>query len=110
MIRAARSGVRRARLTACAALAVSVLTSGALAAATYTVQPGDTAYSIARRSGLTVDALLSLNGLGAPTLSVGQVLIVEAEAKAAPPAPAAPATYTVVAGDSLYAVARRLGT
>ncbi|WP_209305050.1 LysM peptidoglycan-binding domain-containing protein [Granulicatella sp. WM01] len=43
---------------------------------TYTVQAGDTLYSISRRYGLTVEQLQSLNGLSGTNLSVGQVLIV----------------------------------
>lgn len=62
-----------------------------------TVQPGDTAYSIARRAGLTLDALLALNGLQTPDLKVGQVLLLRA----------APASHTVQAGETLYALARR---
>ncbi len=61
------------------------------------VQPGDTAYSIARRAGLSVDALLALNGLQTPDLKVGQVLLLRA----------APASHTVQPGETLYALARR---
>jgi len=60
-----------------------------------TVQPKDTAYGIARKYGLSVDALLALNGLTSPDLEIGQVLRVS------------PATYKVVAGDTAYAIARR---
>ncbi|GGR94624.1 C40 family peptidase [Deinococcus sedimenti] len=64
-----------------------------------TVQPGDTAFSIARRAGLSVADLLALNHLGAPNLRVGQVLILRVT----------PVTYTVQPGDTLYALARRFG-
>ncbi len=62
-----------------------------------TVQPGDTAYSIARRAGLSVDALLALNSLQTPDLKVGQVLLLRS----------APASHTVQPGETLYALARR---
>ena len=62
-----------------------------------TVQPKDTAYSLARRFGLSVDALLSLNKLQNPNLNVGQVLLVS------------PPTYIVVRGDTAFSVARRFG-
>lgn len=72
--------------------------SSAQAADTVTVQPGDTAYSLARRNGLSVDALLTLNGLSSPNLQVGQVLRVRNLL-----------AYTVQRGDTLYSLARRFG-
>lgn len=43
----------------------------------YYVQPHDTLYSIARRFGMSVDTLASLNGIGADAvIEVGQILIV----------------------------------
>lgn len=44
-------------------------------AQTYTVAPGDTLYSIARRHGTTVEELMRLNGLETYLLKVGQVLL-----------------------------------
>ncbi len=43
-------------------------------AGAYTVQKGDTLYSIARKNGLKVDELLTLNKLSSTVLSVGQEL------------------------------------
>lgn len=48
---------------------------------THTVEAGDTLYSLARRYGLTVEALQQLNGLEGTTIRVGQELVV------APPPP-----------------------
>ncbi|MCW5923165.1 MAG: LysM peptidoglycan-binding domain-containing protein [Saprospiraceae bacterium] len=45
----------------------------------YTVAPGDTLYGIARRFGMDVNDLMSLNGLSSSNLSVGQTLQVYAE-------------------------------
>ncbi|EYB67158.1 NLP/P60 family protein [Deinococcus phoenicis] len=68
------------------------------ASGSVTVQPGDTAYSLARAAGLSVEALLALNGLSSPDLKVGQVLRV----REVPP-------YVVQRGDTLYSLARRFG-
>ncbi|PYE56231.1 C40 family peptidase [Deinococcus yavapaiensis] len=124
-----------------AALLLVLLSNSALfSAATasrveYRVVAGDTAYSLARRFGVTVDALLAQNGLKAPDLKVGQTLLVESSESAsttppptapsptplAPPpasaptpsAPASPAAttdpYTVAAGDTLFSLARARG-
>ncbi|AFZ65995.1 peptidoglycan DD-metalloendopeptidase family protein [Deinococcus peraridilitoris] len=56
------------------------LTSGVTSA--YTVQKGDTLYSLARREGVTVEALVQLNRLADTTLSVGQELVLPSEQKA----------------------------
>ena len=66
----------------------------------YVVKSGDTLYAIARRYGLTVDALREANQLRNPALlSVGQALLIPRE----------DALYTVRRGDTLYAIARRFG-
>ncbi|ADV67035.1 C40 family peptidase [Deinococcus maricopensis] len=81
-------------------LALALLTP-ALADA-YTVQAGDTAYSVARRAGLSVDQLLTLNALTSPNLRAGQVLNLTLSA----PSPSS-VTYTVAPGDTAYNIARR---
>ncbi|MER3482654.1 MAG: peptidoglycan endopeptidase, partial [Meiothermus sp.] len=64
---------------------------------TYTVQAKDTLFSIAKRFNTTVEALLKLNNLTAPTLEVGQVLRV--------PLPAI--IYTVQPKDTLFSIAKK---
>ncbi|WP_189064262.1 C40 family peptidase [Deinococcus seoulensis] len=70
-----------------------------------TVQAGDTAFSLARRAGLSVEALLALNGLSSPDLRVGQVL----RLRETPTAPPAHLTHAVQPGETLYALSRRYG-
>ena len=88
-----------------------VLATGIVAHASpcsyYTVQRGDTLYSIARRYGTTVQALAQANGILNPAyIRVGQVLCIPGLAP--PPLPGG--YYTVQRGDTLYSIARRFGT
>lgn len=89
-------------LTLGAALAQAGAPAGSPAtgttATTVTVQTGDTAYSIARRAGISVETLLTLNGLSSPQLRPGQTLRL-----------AEPRLHVVQPGETLYALARRYG-
>ncbi|GHF53102.1 LysM repeat protein [Deinococcus metalli] len=80
------------------ALAAAPTLPAASTATTVTVQPGDTAYAIARRAGISVDTLLALNGLSTPAVKVGQVLRVREVT-----------VYVVQPGETLYALSRRYG-
>lgn len=87
----------------------------------YTIVRGDTISAIARRFNVDTTAVLQLNKLSATTLIYpGQTIKLKgtataAPAKPAPPAPSAPSTqgsatvYTVVAGDTLGAIAAKHG-
>lgn len=71
--------------------------------ATYTVQSGDSLWSIANNFGTTVNQLRELNNLTTDVLQVGQVLIL-------PTNSTIPNTYTVQPGDSLWSIANRYNT
>ena len=62
----------------------------------YTVQSGDSLYSIARKYNTTVDELKRLNNLTSNLLTIGQRLII----------PSSQIYYTVKQGDTLYSIAR----
>ncbi len=64
----------------------------------YTVQKGDTLYSIANKFNLTVDEIKNYNNLKTNTLSIGQRLIIGEKATGN--------TYTVQRGDTLYSIAK----
>jgi LysM repeat protein len=80
----------------------------------YVVRMGDTLYSIARRFGVTVDALAQLNSIPNPRyIQVGQQLIIPRGTwiTPVPPTPQPnPVVYIVQWGDTLYSIARRYGT
>jgi len=74
----------------------------------YTVQWGDTLFSLARRFNTTVEAIVALNGLvDASNIRVGQVLRIPGSS-ASPPSSGQ--EYVVQHGDTLYSIASRFGT
>ena len=79
---------------------------------THTVQAGETLSQIARQFGTTADDLLARNGLDdANAIFAGQVLSVPSATatEVATATTVAPGTHTVVAGETLSAIARRYG-
>ena len=115
------SSLVRTSLAVLAALGLTWLGQGAGAQAspplsavqTYTVRPGDTAYSVARLAGTDVPTLLRLNDLTAADLKPGQTLKLPAgpsrPVEVQPSSPAAPRSHTVQPGQTLYSVARLYG-
>jgi len=72
----------------------------------YTVQRGDSLWSIANQYGTTVNAIKNLNGLTSNTLHIGQVLQIPTTASSSP----GTTTYTVKSGDSLWTISRQYNT
>lgn len=68
----------------------------------YTVQKGDTLYSIAKKYNTTVDKLMSMNNLTTNLLSINQQLIIPENINLN--------TYIVKSGDTLYSIARSNNT
>lgn len=73
----------------------------------YTVEPGDTLYSIARKYDTTVDEIKQLNNLTSNTLSVGQQLLIPGISIEKPEPEPNPNYYTVQRGDTLYSIANK---
>ena len=69
---------------------------------TYTVVKGDSLYKIAQKFNVTVQDLINLNNITSTNLSIGQVLKVKGTVPSKEET-----TYTVVKGDSLYAIANK---
>jgi LysM repeat protein len=71
---------------------------------------GDTLGSIARKFGVTVTALQTLNKISDPRLlQVGQLLRIPVISSTASAPVIAPKTYRVLAGETLFSIARKLG-
>lgn len=68
---------------------------------TYIVQKGDSLYSIARKYGVSVSSITSLNNLSGTNLSVGQKLVI--------PSSSSGNTYVVQRGDNLYSISKKYG-
>lgn len=104
-------------------------TSGSSQTASYTIQRGDGLYAIARKHGMTLSQLKSLNGLSSDLIHPGQVLKVTASAESSTQTPkdtntsgnsnsntakpvtgnsnnnTSSSTYSVKAGEGLYRIA-----
>ena len=110
----------------------STSTATTTSTGSYTVVSGDGLYAIARKTGTSIQDLLSLNGLTlTSTIYPGQVLKLSSSSEVSTTEEATTSTeetnseetasnevqtsssagsYTVVSGDSLYAIARKTGT
>lgn len=73
---------------------------------TYTVQSGDTLWSIANRYNVSVDDIMNANNLGTTFLQVGQVLTIP-NSTIDDPQSDDDQTYTVKAGDTLWSIAKK---
>lgn len=75
---------------------------------TYTVQSGDTLWSIAKKFGISVEELKAANGLTNNLLQLGQVLKIPGTQ--VPPVVEEENIYVVQPGDTLFSIAQKFGT
>ena len=77
----------------------------------YTVQAGDTFYSLAQRFGTTVAAIQAANpGVNPNNLQIGQVICIPGAPWPSPGCPFGTFPYTIKSGDTFYLLAKRFGT
>ena len=102
---------RRAVGVGLALVAVGVTaTAGPAQAEDYVVQPGDTVSHIALRTSTSVNQIVAANNLDArATIRIGQVLTLPTAAPAPVATAPAAASHVVVAGDTVWALARANG-
>ncbi|OLN24071.1 peptidoglycan-binding protein [Domibacillus antri] len=94
------------------ALAATTVIGGSLfgtaaSASSYTVQSGDTLWSISQKNGTTVDQLKAANGLSSNMIYAGETIQLSGSNKTA--SASSNGTYTVKAGDTLYKIATAHG-
>src|SRR5690606_31902409 len=77
----------------------------------YTVVAGDSLSVIAKKFGITTDALKRANGLTSDQINVGQKLVIPTDKDDSKTVTIQPvdSSYTVVSGDSLSVIAKRFG-
>ncbi len=105
--------LRPAAIVAMLLVALLSVTTAFAQQQTYTVQSGDTLFSIARSFGLSVSDLAFANGITNPDrILAGQVLNIPGEDDDTGDSTGGgtASSYTVVAGDTLFSLARRFGT
>jgi len=74
-------------------------------AAQYTVKSGDSLYTISKKFGTSVNAIMQANGLKSSTIYPGKILNIPSGGSVS-----AGEKYIVKSGDSLYKISRRYGT
>jgi len=75
----------------------------------YTIQWGDTLYSLAARYGTTVDAITALNDINADEVQAGQQIKIPQTGTTVAPQPGESVEYVVQAGDDLNLIATKFG-
>lgn len=82
----------------------------------YEIRPGDTFYALARRFGVSLEAILAANpGVDPRNLQVGQLVCIPGQAPPVPPVPPpvfcpGGTPYVIRSGDTLWLIAQRYGT
>ena len=102
--------MKKTIISAASLTALSAVAAANISASEVTVESGDTLWSISAGASQSVEEIKSLNNLSSDLIFPGDVLKVDAEAPSAAPAEETEAdndatTYTIEAGDTLFAIA-----
>ncbi len=107
--------MKKTIISAASLTALSALAAANISASEITVEAGDTLWSVSEGASQTVNEIKTLNNLTSNLIFPGDVLKVDAEAPSAAPAEEveeaeeAATTYTIEAGDTLFAIANQFG-
>ena len=103
--------MKKTIISAASLTALSAVAAANISASEITVESGDTLWSVSEGASQTVDEIKSLNNLTSDLIFPGDVLKVDAEAPSAAPAEEVESetatTYTIEAGDTLFAIANQ---
>lgn len=104
--------MKKTIISAASLTALSAVAAANISASEITVESGDTLWSISEGASQTVNEIKSLNNLTSDLIFPGDVLKIDAEAPSAAPAEAVEAeegatTYTIEAGDTLFAISNQ---
>lgn len=103
--------MKKTIISAASLTALSAVAAATISASEITVESGDTLWSVSEGASQTVDEIKSLNNLTSDLIFPGDVLKVDAEAPSAAPAEEVETetatTYTIEAGDTLFAIANQ---
>lgn len=102
--------MKKTIISAASLTALSAIAAANISASEVTVETGDTLWSISNGSTDAINEIKTLNNLTSDLIFPGDVLKVDAEAPAAAPAEAVEenaTTYTIEAGDTLFAIANQ---
>ncbi|SDK47478.1 peptidoglycan endopeptidase LytE [Jeotgalicoccus aerolatus] len=102
--------MKKTIISAASLTALSAVAAANISASEVTVESGDTLWSISAGASQSIEEIKSLNNLSSDLIFPGDVLKVDAEAPSAAPAEETEAdndatTYTIEAGDTLFAIA-----
>ena len=92
------------------ALSALILTGLAAQPLNHTLQGGETLYSLSRKYGVSVDSIMSANGISSPeNLSIGSRLVIPGTNSEKEPDNSSVSRYIVQKGDTFYRIARNHG-
>lgn len=100
--------MKKTLLSVATVTALTGIASHNISAAEYTVESGDTLWSLANESGTSVSSLKEVNGLSGDLIIPGDVIELDAEAEASEEATQEnDGTYVIKSGDTLFEIGQK---